>query len=174
MIRVVAFGTPAPKGSPQVVTHGKGGVPLKSPLVVADSPALKRWHRAVSGAALVECMGRPRPLLADRALLVGAEFRLARPASVTERKRPMPSVKPDLDKLVRASLDPLQGLVFDEDSRIVVTVAHKRYALPGEAPGATLLVAELGEAGALRKLVLALGASLGAATVQREIHELIS
>jgi Holliday junction resolvase RusA-like endonuclease len=155
VIRIDAWGTPVPKGSMKLVTKGKGGRPLPRPLMVADSShALERWSIQVAGAALVACMGKPRPLLAEDApLLVAVEFRLERPASVTVRKRAEPSVKPDLDKLVRATLDPLQGLVFAEDSRIVATLSRKRYALPGEGPGATVHVAELGADGALLELI---------------------
>lgn len=39
-----------------------------------------------------------------------------------------PWVKPDLDKLERATLDALSGLVYDDDSRVVRVVKEKRFA----------------------------------------------
>lgn len=156
MIRIDAWGTPAPKGSPKLQTRDRHGRPLKFPRVLPDSPALERWSRCVAGAALIQCMGEVRPLLAAEVpLIVGLEFRMTRPTSVSERKRPEPSVKPDLDKLVRATLDPLHERLFADDSAIVGMVARERYATPCEASGATLLVAELSEDGALLEIVRA-------------------
>lgn len=172
MIRIDAWGTPVPKGSMKLVTKGKGGRPLPRPLMVADSShELEAWARAVTGAALVACMGLRRPWFADAALIVGAEFRLERPLPATVRKNGgEPRVKPDLDKLVRATLDPLQGLVFDEDSRIVGTLARKRYTNPGESPGASLLVAELGADGVIAELCIWFARSCATPAIAEQIQ----
>ena len=139
------IGKPAPKGSPRVVTKGKGGKPLPFPRVLKDSKATVSWHQAVAGTA--EIAMRARAPFAGKALSVAVVFRLRRPKGHYGKKglRPSapayPAVKPDLDKLVRATMDPLEGVVFDGDSRIVLLNAEKHYADLGEAESATITVA---------------------------------
>lgn len=151
MIRVVATGEPQPKGSPKVVTHGRGGVPLKKPLVIHDSHDSERWAKNVAGAALVATWKRA-PFV-DQALVVRARFRFERPKGHFGKHGLLPSapaypaVKPDVDKLVRNVLDAiskserqLTGWVIDNDSRVVELHASKRYCAPGESPGVEIEV----------------------------------
>lgn len=146
MIRFDVIGTPAPKGSPKVVTKGRGGKPLPFPRVLADSEKTKTWAHEVANQAQIAMVGY-RPF-AGRPLLVDVTFRFVRPAGHFHRKTGellpkaprFPAVKPDIDKLVRNTLDPMHGLVFDDDSRVIEMHAHKVYALPGEAPGARIVV----------------------------------
>jgi Holliday junction resolvase RusA-like endonuclease len=56
-------------------------------------------------------------------------FYFKRPKSV---KRELPSVKPDIDKLCRTVLDGATGLLFKDDSQVVILNARKEY---GEAEG---------------------------------------
>lgn len=51
-------------------------------------------------------------------------FRLTAPKSV---RREHPTVRPDLDKLVRAVLDALTGLAYKDDSQVVSIQASKTY-----------------------------------------------
>ena len=139
------IGTPAPKGSPRVITKGKGGRPLPFPKVLKDSKRTESWHQAVAGTA--EIAMRAREAFTGEALSVAVVFRLRRPKGHYGKKglrssAPVyPAVKPDLDKLVRATMDPLEGVVFDGDSRIVLLKAEKQYAALGEAEGAVLTIA---------------------------------
>jgi len=55
---------------------------------------------------------------------VSLVFGMERPISV---KRPLPSVKPDIDNLIKAILDPLNGIVFKDDALIVFIKAGKQY-----------------------------------------------
>ena len=55
-------------------------------------------------------------------------FELARPKSA---RRLLPSTKPDLDKLARAVLDALTGVVFKDDAQVVDLRVTKRYGTPG-------------------------------------------
>ena len=115
MIVIRVFGTPAPKGSMKLVEYGKGKRRLPRPIMVADnSHELQAWSRAVATCARVAMIGKA--MYVDTALAVRATFILPRPASV---KRLMPSVRPDLDKLIRSTLDAMTGVVFDDDARIV-------------------------------------------------------
>ena len=145
MISFQVHGTPAPKGSPRVVTRGRGGIPLPYPRVLKDSPKTESWHAQVALQAMIAMRGRQ--MFVGRALRVGIGFQLLRPAghyrkdgSLKPSAPSYPQVKPDLDKLVRATLDPLIGICFDEDSRIVQLDASKTYAPAGQGTGAGITV----------------------------------
>lgn len=63
------------------------------------------------------------------AVKVELDFIMARPKSA---KRAFPSVKPDLDKLIRAVLDGLTGVVYEDDSQVILIQSSKTY---GEKQG---------------------------------------
>jgi Holliday junction resolvase RusA-like endonuclease len=144
VIRIVVYGEPRPKGSPQIVTKSRGKL-LRHPRVLNDSAGTTRWARTVAGAALVAMvqsgLGTAHPCYRKRPLRVVIVFRLPRPPS--EPVRAWPHVKPDLDKLVRSTMDPLERIVFDTDSRIVECIARKEYASAGEPIGATIEIDEM-------------------------------
>jgi Holliday junction resolvase RusA-like endonuclease len=71
-------------------------------------------------------------------------FYLDRPSSVSTVKRPYPTVPPDLDKLIRGVGDSLTGVVYDDDSQVIRTLAWKVYADSRE-PGAFVRVNELSQ-----------------------------
>lgn len=117
---------------------------------------LKGQHRAVlvqgGDKARRDSLGGWRQSIAARAKLAGAQpglgpvavqltFRLPRPASRPKRETE-PDRKPDLDKLVRSTLDALTGLAFRDDAQVVRCLAEKRYAdaARGETPGLTVML----------------------------------
>jgi Holliday junction resolvase RusA-like endonuclease len=66
-------------------------------------------------------------------------FYLARPKTV---KRKHASVKPDIDKLIRGTLDPLtQAGVIKDDALVVEVSARKEYCEPGQE-GAWIQIVE--------------------------------
>jgi len=69
------------------------------------------------------------------------EFILPRPRTL-HRKVQHPAKRPDLDKLVRAVLDALLYLVYEDDSQVVHLITEKRFAFAGESPGAWILFDE--------------------------------
>src|SRR5262245_22213868 len=86
---------------------------------------LLRWRYAVTEKAQ-ELWGDTAPL--DVATSVSIQFWLPRPGSITQKKRPHPIKKPDLDKLIRAILDALtDASVLGDDAQVVHLVAHKFY-----------------------------------------------
>lgn len=120
-------------GQRVVVTHDRG-------------PELAAWRTRVKRAAQEaarEAGWEPRY---DGPVVVDAVFMLRRPKSA--KKRLMPHVKPDLDKLIRAVGDALapykQPGVLKDDSRIVTWHASKHYAIPYES-GAFITVARVDE-----------------------------
>ena len=55
-------------------------------------------------------------------------FSFIRPKSVSEKKRPYHTVKPDLDKLIRAVLDSLTNVAYKDDCQVVRIDAEKMYS----------------------------------------------
>ena len=51
----------------------------------------------------------------------------------------LPDRAPDLDKLVRAALDALTGIVFGDDGQVCELYAHKLY---GDGPGSLVVEVE--------------------------------
>jgi len=74
------------------------------------------------------------------AIAVVIEFYLHKPKSV---KREKPTVKPDLDKMVRSVLDALTSAhVWNDDAQVLTLVAHKMYADEDHPEGATIYLGE--------------------------------
>lgn len=115
-------GCPMPKGSMRAFVHGGRAV-----MTNAD-PRTGKWQKRVSAEA-VKAFELREPHLG--AVTVEVEFRLPRPASVNERRRPLPCVKPDADKLIRVILDALTGVAYEDDGQVVEIHIRKRYTEPG-------------------------------------------
>jgi len=134
-VRIEVLGTPAPKGSGR--SFGGHFVTGSSAKNARD---IKSWEGLVR-AAVIETIGRrSSPFFTGVALRVRIAFAMARPAghwtpkgglSKSARDNPYPAKKPDIDKLVRCTLDGLTGSVFDDDCRVVSLSTTKRWAEPG-------------------------------------------
>ncbi len=146
MLSFNVLGTPAPKGSSRaILIKGRAvNVPGGSN---TNRTQLKSWDVSVRAAAAFKLGKRDEPLFLGKPLHVELQFRLQRPAGHwgTKGLKPSapiaPATKPDIDKLVRATLDSMNGLVFDDDSRIVRLLVTKTYAAPGQ-DGAFIHVCE--------------------------------
>lgn len=136
-IEIVVYGTPAPQGSKRHVGNG---------VMVESSAAVRPWRLAVAEA----WRDGPRTLL-QGAIEMEVTFDLARPAGHYGKRgllpsaRQHPSVKPDLDKLLRSTLDAISKdcQAIADDARIVAVTARKRYADPPRLPGAVIVLREL-------------------------------
>ena len=122
-------GNPASQGS-HAIMNGR--------IVQVNSSKHKAWRKAIVQEAIATLPDDWQPIDEPCELIVN--FYMPKPASV---KRSLPTVSPDLDKLIRAVGDSLtdSGVVTD-DSRIVRISARKLYA-EGIAPGATIQVKTL-------------------------------
>ena len=122
-------GDPASQGS-HAIMYGR--------IVQVNSSKHKAWRKAIVQQAIETLPEDWQPIDEPCELIVN--FYMPKPASV---KRSLPTVSPDLDKLIRAVGDSLtdSGVVLD-DSRIVRISARKLYA-EGIEPGATILVKTL-------------------------------
>lgn len=137
VILIDVLGTPAPKGSNRAMVRGGRAVFVPGGSKT-NQEKLKSWDGAVRAAASEIVGDVAAPPFVDCGLCVSIVFRMARPAGhwgkhgLKPSAPPSPRTKPDIDKLVRCTLDSLIGTCFDDDSRIVRLVATKTYADPGK------------------------------------------
>jgi Holliday junction resolvase RusA-like endonuclease len=124
------YGDPAPQGSKRVF-NGR--------IVEASGNKLKVWRKAIAAACQNQVTEEHSLLLGP--VRVEVEFYLPRPASVTIKKRALPIVPPDLDKLLRGLLDGIgqSEVIWGDDSQVVQIDAVKLYADETE-PGATVTI----------------------------------
>ena len=116
-IRVI--GEPAPQGSKRPVGNGR---------MIESSKKVRPWRDSVAWAAREACEGRP-PLAVPCGISI--VFYLPRPKKPKFPK--YPGTKPDIDKLVRSTLDGLtNGGAFADDALVVEEIAYKRWADPGK------------------------------------------
>lgn len=116
MIVIDVFGEPAPQGSKRHVGRG---------IMVESSAKVKPWREAVTFAAAQAAAKGYRQV---GPVGVTIMFYLRRPPSAPKSRR-YPDRKPDLDKLIRSTLDALViGGVIEDDARIIAIRAGKVYA----------------------------------------------
>jgi crossover junction endodeoxyribonuclease RusA len=130
MITVCFFvdGIPIPKGSTRsFVVAGRA-------VTTAANKKTKPWEIAIRSAAQANFYC---PSAAP--VEVEVEFILPRPKSVSSETRPLPTVKPDLDKLLRCVLDALTGVAYVDDAQVTRVAARKAYA-DNLTPGAAITV----------------------------------
>ena len=116
MIKFIVYGTAKSKGSYKGFTRDGKMIP--------DNPKSKDWQHLVAVSAQ---QYRPKSGPFDEAVQIIATFYFARPKSVSEAKRPYMTVKPDIDKILRAILDGMSGIIYTDDARIIRVVVEKHY-----------------------------------------------
>lgn len=122
-------GTPAPQGSKRAfVVAGRA-------VMAEANQATKPWRASVAAAAAEAMPGGPR---SDPAI-VELQFAFARPRGHFGKRGLRPSAptykatKPDVDKLARAVLDAITGVVIRDDAQVVQLTASKLFADDGAA-----------------------------------------
>lgn len=144
MISFVVRGVPAPQGSKSYLGQTHSG----KARFRESSKRVAPWRSDVRDAALAELERKGVDGLVTGAVNVKIAFRLPRPkghhgARGIRPSAPLrPTSKPDLDKLTRAVLDALTGLVLADDSQVVGLIVSKVYD-DGEPAGATVWVEEV-------------------------------
>lgn len=133
-------GLPAPQGSKRAYVRGGRA------MLVESSAAVKPWRADVRAAALDTWTG---PVLTGPVALT-LHFRFDRPKGHYGKHGLLPSAPaykvtaPDIDKLARATLDALTGIVFRDDAQVVELHVTKGwvagdYPLPGCSVSVTAL-----------------------------------
>lgn len=116
-----------PKGSiKSYLVPGAGRFNCRA-ILTSDNAKLKAFQSEVARCAREamagqEMAGKHVPMRLD------IEFTFMRPKSVP-RSRDYPVVKPDIDKLARAVLDALSGIVYLDDAQVWDCGCKKRYWL---------------------------------------------
>lgn len=104
--------------------------------MVESSKHLPAWRRTVAVVARAAHTGTPY----DGPVTITAEFIMPRPKSWGQKRQDPMIQRPDLDKLIRAVMDGISGIIIRDDSQAVRMVLDKRRAAPGEEPGVVVVV----------------------------------
>jgi crossover junction endodeoxyribonuclease RusA len=124
-------GIPAPQGSKRHV--GKG-------IMVESSAKVRPWREAVKWAFL-EAGGAKM----EGPLTLYITFTLPRPKSLKKGVR-WPARRPDLDKLLRSTMDALtEACAWGDDNQVVRISTCKEYADSSERPGAEIIIMQTEE-----------------------------
>lgn len=132
-------GIPAPQGSKRAYVNKTGRVSL-----VESSKAVKPWRDAVKSAYMAGKHGLHTGPVSIEILFLFARpkghYRSGRNDHILRDSAPSwPSVRPDLDKLIRSTLDALTDAgAIEDDARVVNIGAAKEYAGRGIEPGAVI------------------------------------
>jgi Holliday junction resolvase RusA-like endonuclease len=141
MVEFFVLGPPVPQGSKKAyVVNGR------SVLVEAAGARHKDWRLNVRAVA-IQAMGGVAPFTGP--VRIDIDFIMPRPKSHKSSKGALKAnaprwhtFKPDRDKLERAILDALSGVVYVDDSQVCDGRISKTY---GEVPGAHITVGEIVE-----------------------------
>ena len=110
MIEFFVAGKPVPQGSMKVFN----GRPIHQ-----NAVGLATWRADIARTARIAgCQPKSAPVW------IYLVFNMQAPKSVS---RAMPTVKPDLDKLIRGVLDGLTSVAYEDDSQVVRITAAKVY-----------------------------------------------
>ncbi len=113
-ISITVFGNAVPKGRPRVALRGK------HPVVYTPTKT-REWEQLIKLAAA----GKVKKLITGPIDLYVAFF-LPRPKTLP-KKVVHHTKRPDLDNLVKAVMDALNGVVWRDDSQVVEKYACKYY-----------------------------------------------
>ena len=122
-------GVPAPQGSKRYVGNG---------VMVESSKALAPWRKTVAANARRSWTTDPL----DGPVALDLEFVMRRPKAWGKNRHDPMTQRPDVDKLARAILDAITGVLVLDDSQVTTLTAHKRRAHPGEPTGVWITLKE--------------------------------
>ena len=115
------YGVPRPQGSKRHVGNGR---------MVESSTRVAEWRTLVAHTASIAQAGRP---VIEGPVTVDVVFGFGLPKQPGTRRSQDPHTsRPDLDKLVRAVLDALTGVVYTDDSQVVELSARKVWVETGQ------------------------------------------
>jgi len=129
-MQLTVEGSPVPQGSFRHVGNGR---------IISANPKLNAWRQTIADQVASQTAER----LIEGSIRVDLVFTLQRPKSVSKGVRARPTVKPDLDKLVRATLDAISleryVQLIKDDSQVTDLHAAKRYS-DHRQPGVTIII----------------------------------
>jgi Holliday junction resolvase RusA-like endonuclease len=96
-------------------------------ILTSDNSNLKAYRKEVTRCAVAALKAQHSTIaIKHEAVEIKLDFVFERPPSVS-KKRMYPVVKPDIDKLERATLDALTGHAYEDDAQVVTVSKSKRY-----------------------------------------------
>lgn len=128
-IEIYIPGNPVPQGRPKFARRGQH-VTTYDPDKSRD---WKNYVRLCAAEDVKEPFGKGVPLT------ISAQFHMVRPASISEKRRPFPTVKPDVDNLIKGVKDALTGICWIDDAQVVAVHASKHYS---DKPGTYIRITE--------------------------------
>ena len=132
LVTFTVSGAPKPKGSMRAFVP-KG---WNRPVLTTSNAGLKAWEQTIRSVAQAHVSA-----YTTDPVRVRLRFALPRPKSLSRRASCQPHTKrPDVDKLARAALDALTGVVFKDDSQVYALHAFKRYAQEDQPPHVTISI----------------------------------
>jgi Holliday junction resolvase RusA-like endonuclease len=121
-ITFTVYGEPIPQGSMRAFLP-KGA---RFPIVTSSNKRLRSWRQELAGAADDACQDYNTPI--DReiplAVVVKCFFK------PLKKPRLHKTTKPDGDKLLRAVLDGMTGIVYEDDAQVIDSRVQKFYGNP--------------------------------------------
>lgn len=118
-----------PQGSKHAfVVPGKNGGKARAVVVDTNKASMRSYRTDVHNEAKIalQKQGLSQPM-AEKQVPVELclEFMFIRPESAKKRK--FPSVAPDIDKLMRSTVDAMIGVIFADDAQVVLVSMSKVY-----------------------------------------------
>lgn len=113
-----------------------------------DAPKSSGFKNLVAMIANENMRGQP---LSEKPIELRLTVTRSIPSSWSKKKKLQaqdgqlaPTSRPDLDNYLKAVLDALNGIVFKDDSQVVILSALKQY---GDKPGTTVVLTEIEKQG---------------------------
>ena len=133
LVTFTVSGAPKPNGSMRAFVP-KGG---NRPVLTTSNAGLKAWEQTIRSVAQAHVSA-----YTTDPVRVRLRFALPCPKSLSRRASRRPHTKrPDVDKLARAALDALTGVIFRDDSQVYALSAVKHYARDDQPPHVTISIA---------------------------------
>lgn len=139
-LTVTVLGNPAPQGSKRHVGNG---------IMIEVSKNVTPWREAIKAAIWRQVNEVPlNEWMHDCPVAVEVVFTLNKPRTAPKTTRTWPSKRPDLDKLIRSTLDGItESGAIRNDAQVVRLVAAKVYPDDGyealSTPGAWIRITEV-------------------------------
>lgn len=130
-ISFTVSGQAKPKGSMRAFMP-KGA---RYPILTSSNASLKDWEQIVRHVAQDYS-----DAYTTGPVRVRLRFNLPRPKSLSARVSRPHTKRPDVDKLARAVLDALTGVLFKDDSQVYCLMATKMYTNVDEPPNVRITV----------------------------------
>lgn len=123
----IVYGEPVSQGSVRAFKDRAGNARVAQGGSDTNKVKLADWRQAVASEGRKALGENPGPT-EDGPVTVAVVFMLPKPKS-QPRWKLWPTTKPDIDKLLRAVLDALTGVLYKDDSQVVSVTASKGYAI---------------------------------------------